>query len=55
MHIVSTLANHEFLKLGEVLDTNVTDAFAYMQYTDAKVRAERAQTKFLQETNARRK
>jgi hypothetical protein len=55
MHIVSSLANHVFLDLEKVLDYNVWDVFAYLQYTDAKVRAEQAQTKFLNEANKRKR
>lgn len=54
MHIVSSLANHQFLDLERVLDYNVQDVFAYLQYTDEKVRAENAQTKFIQERNKRK-
>lgn len=49
MHIVSTLANHEFLKLDVVLEQNVMDVYAYLQYIDAKAEAERAQMKFHEE------
>ena len=49
MHIVSTMANHQFLELEKVLNENVMDVYAYLQYLDAKVRAEDAQHKFLQE------
>lgn len=55
MHIVSTLANHEFLKLDVVLEEKVMDVYAYLQYIDAKAEAERAQMKFHQEMNERRK
>jgi len=41
--------------MGKVLDENVVDVMAYLQYVDAKVNAENAQTKFLNETNAKRK
>ena len=51
MHIVSTLSNHNFLKLGEVLDQNVMDVYAYLQYTDAKVKAENAQQKYISDMN----
>ena len=54
MHIVSSLANHQFLGLERVLDYNVQDVFAYLQYTDEKVKAENAQTKFIQERNKRK-
>ena len=55
MHIVSTLANHEFLRMEDVLNQTVTDVYAYLQYSDARARAENAQTKFTQEMNKRRK
>ena len=55
MHIISTLSNHNFLQLGNVLDENVVDVYAYLQYLDAKVRAENAQMKFTTEINNRRK
>lgn len=53
MHIVSGLANHQFLELERVLDYNVVDVYAYLQYTDEKVKAENAQMKFTQERNKR--
>lgn len=55
MHIVSTMANHEFLRMEEVLDKCVMDCYAYLQYVDAKAKAEKAQMKFTQEMNERRK
>lgn len=55
MHIISTLSNHNFLQLGKVLDENVVDVYAYLQYLDAKVRAENAQMKFTSEMNKKRK
>ena len=55
MHIVSTMANHEFLKIDTVLEEKVIDVYAYLQYIDAKAEAERAQMKFHQEMNERRK
>jgi hypothetical protein len=51
MHIVSTMANHEFLRMEEVLDKCVMDCYAYLQYVDAKAKAEKAQLKFTQEMN----
>jgi hypothetical protein len=54
MHIVSTLANHQFLELEKVLDYNVFDVYAYLQYTDEKVRAENAQMKFTREMNKKK-
>ena len=55
MHIISSLANHEFLQLEKVLDYNVWDVFAYLQYSDAKVRAEQAQMKFSSEMNKKKR
>lgn len=55
MHIVSTLANDEFLRMEDVLNQNVVDVFAYLQYIDAKVGAENAQKKFMMEMNKRKK
>ena len=46
MNVVSTLANHSFLKLGDVLDSDVEDVFAYLQYLSAKGNAEQAEQKF---------
>ena len=54
MHIVSGLANHNFLQLETVLDYNVMDVYAYLQYTDEKVKAENAQMKFIQERNKKK-
>lgn len=54
MHTVSTLANHEYLKMEKVLDENVMDVFSYLQYIDEKVRAENAQQKFIMEMNKRK-
>ena len=55
MHIVSTMASHSFLQLEKVLDENVMDIYAYLQYLEAKARAENAQMKFTQEMNKRKK
>lgn len=49
MHIVSTLANHSLLQMERVLDMSVEDTFSYLQYIDAKSKAERAQMKFERE------
>ena len=49
MHVVSTLACHNFLKMEEVLEQNVVDVFSYMTYMQAKMQAERAQKKFLEQ------
>lgn len=55
MHIVSQLANHEFLKMEDVLNQTVTDVYAYWQYQDAKAKAENAQMKFMNDLNSRKK
>ena len=55
MHIVSQLATHEFLRMEEVLSQNVVDVYSYLQYQDAKVKAENAQMKFTQEMHKRKK
>lgn len=55
MHIVSTLANGEFLKMEDVLNQNVMDVYSYLQYIDAKVSAENAQAKYIQEMDKMRK
>ena len=46
MNIVSTLANHEFLKLEVVLGYEVGDVFSYLQYLHAKNAAEIAEQRF---------
>lgn len=46
MHIVSTLANHNLLQMERILDMSVEDTFSYLQYIDAKAKAESAQLKF---------
>lgn len=46
---MSGLANHDFLSLEKVLGYNVYDVYAYLQYSDEKVKAEQAQIKFIQE------
>ena len=55
MHIVSQLANHEFLRMEDVLNQTVTDVYAYLQYQDAKAHAENAQMRFVNEMNKRKK
>ena len=55
MHIVSQLANNEFLRMEEVLNQTVIDVYAYLQYMDAKVSAENAQMKFVHEMDKRKK
>jgi hypothetical protein len=39
--------------LEKVLDYNVMDVYAYLQYSDENVRAENAQMKFLHEKKKR--
>lgn len=46
MHVVSTLACHNLLQMEKILDMSVEDTFSYLQYIDAKAKAERAQMKF---------
>lgn len=48
MHIVSTLANDDFLKMEAVLNANVGDIFSYLCYLTAKGAAEREQRKFVE-------
>ena len=48
MHVVSTLAGHNFLRMETVLEQNVVDVFSYMTYMTAKMNAERAQEKFIE-------
>ena len=48
MHIVSTLANDDFLKMETILDSNVGDVFSYLCYLTAKGQAEREQRKFVE-------
>lgn len=42
------------MELEKVLDYNVFDVYAYLQYTDEKVRAEKAQTKFIQDMDKKK-
>mgnify|MGYP007022386445 CR=1 FL=1 len=51
MHIISTLSNHDFLRIEDVLNQNVEDVYAYLQYLDAKVRAENVQQKYINDLN----
>lgn len=46
MHIVSTLAGGDFLKMETVLDSNVGDVFSFLCYLTAKTFAEREQRNF---------
>ena len=48
MHIVSTLAGDDFLKMETVLDANAGDIFSYLCYLTAKTFAEREQRKFVE-------
>ena len=52
---MSCLANHEFLKMEEVLNQTVDDCLSYMQYQNAKVLAESAQQKFILNMNKHKK
>ena len=54
MHVVSTLAGHNFLKMETVLEQNVVDVFSYMIYMTAKMNAERAQEKFIEQIESSR-
>lgn len=54
MHVVSTLAGHNFLKMETVLEQNVVDVFSYMTYMQAKMQAERAQEKFIEQIESSR-
>lgn len=54
MHVVSTLAGHNFLKMPLVLEQNVVDVFSYMTYMQAKSNAEAAQEKFLEQISQSR-
>jgi len=49
------MASHNFLQLEKVLDYNVMDVFAYLQYLEAKVSADNAQMKYSQELSKRKK
>lgn len=51
MHIVSTLANDNFLKLEEVLGQNIGDVFSYLTYLSEKAEAEEAQYNFQKKMN----
>lgn len=51
MHLVSTLANHEFLRLESVLDSLVVDVFAYLTYLNDKTVAEDEQRKYIENLN----
>lgn len=45
LHLVSTLAGHEFLQMEKVIESNVEDVFSYLIYMKAKSSAEKAQNK----------
>lgn len=49
------MACHNFLQLEKVLNENVMDVYAYLQYLDAKVMAENAQMKFIAEMDKRKR
>lgn len=55
MHVISTLANHDFLKMETVLEQNVVDVFSYMTYMAAKMAAEKAQEKFTRQIEESRR
>lgn len=55
MHIVSTLACHNLLQMERILDMSVEDTLSYLQYIDAKAKAESAQMKFEQELRKHKK
>lgn len=50
-HIVSTLADHQFLKLEEVLDANIVDVLSYLTYMSRKAVAEKAQRDYMDKIN----
>lgn len=52
MHTVSELAGGDYLKMDLILSEPVMDIFAYLQYMDAKVRAENVQQKYVLEMNS---
>ena len=47
MHIVSILAGDDYMKMEKVLGEPVMDVFSYLDYSDARARAEKSQHKFL--------
>lgn len=55
MHIVSTIAGHQYLQIERVLSETVMDVYSYLQYIDAKARAEKAQYKYENEMNKRKR
>lgn len=55
MHTVSTLANDDYLKLEKVLNENVQECFAYLDYVIAKANAEEAEYEFQMKMNNRKK
>ena len=54
-HLVSTLADHQFLKLESVLDQNIVDVLSYLSYMNAKANADKAQRDYLDKINAHRR
>lgn len=50
-HMVSILANNDYLHMEKVLGENVQDCFSYLQYVAAKNDAEEAQLKFEDKLN----
>lgn len=52
---MSTLADHQFLRLESVLDANIVDVLSYLSYMDAKAKADKAQRDYLDKINAHRR
>ena len=55
MHMVSTLANDDYLKLEKVLDENVQECFSYLDYIIAKSNAEEAEMEYQEKLRNRKK
>lgn len=55
MHIVSMMANHNFLQMEQVLDSVVVDVLSYLQYMGDKSKAEEAQRKYAEEMSKKRR
>ena len=55
MHTVSTLANDNYLKLGDVLNENVQECFSYLDYIIAKAEAEEKEMEFHEKLRNRKK
>lgn len=54
-HIVSILANDNYLSMERVLGENVQDCFSYIQYVMARKDAEQAQIDFESKMNNKRR